>query len=162
MQRNLPWLFFLYFCLVKTGAEILFFVLVIVSATLNTDCVKTGCSDFDAINYDGKATSDCGCCQYSKLVFYNSSATYYDSIHKKTYQVISIKIKIGGDSGIITKVFANGPPDCDAEGTFTYQLKKGDDPSWYVRVFLSGSAYFDFDTLTGGGYRNACEKIKVL
>gem|GEM_PF-1880433 len=144
--------------------HLLFFILVIVVAILNTGCAKTtiGCSDYDAMNYNAKASKDCGCCKYSKLVFYNSSATYYDSIHKKTYQVLSIQIWIGGDSGMITKVFANGPPDCDAPGTFTYQLQKGDDPSWYVKVYLSGGAYFDFDELTDGGYRNSCEKIKVL
>lgn len=130
---------------------------------LAAGCQKKGCTDSNATNYDTKATEDC-CCQYSRFVFYDSSASYYDVTSKRTYIFDSAKVWVNGDSGMIRKAYPSTPPDCDGAGTFTYQSTSADGGAFSIkiRVFFKNGYYLDDGSELLGFFTKPCIRQKVF
>ncbi|OFX18541.1 MAG: hypothetical protein A2033_02445 [Bacteroidetes bacterium GWA2_31_9] len=115
---------------------------------------KKGCTDSNATNYDYDAKKDDKSCEYSIVTFY-AKYSYYNSI-----PITKVDISVDGNMiGSATAFFPNGPGNCSATGTVSYNFQSGKSVDWNSTIYLSSGA-----TLLGSGTvspNSSLECIKV-
>jgi hypothetical protein len=134
-------------------------------------CKIEGCTDKKAINFDAKANSDDGSCEYKPgctdvtAINYDYQAGIDDGSCEFEGQGVfwirqlsssdTITVFINGNSiGYITEIF-NHPPDCGAEGTVTLITEPG--MHGYTAISKTGMHWEDSVYI----YKNYCETIEL-
>lgn len=97
-------------------------ILIISLSILNSGCLKPGCTDGDATNFNSKAKKDDGTCHYEgKVVFWNnlytSTSLLNDGAVSLTYYVDG---QVVGSSA--ASVYWTGTPDCGQSVSITKDL----------------------------------------
>lgn len=144
----------------KTSTIKLLTILMLASILLSLGLVsckkERGCTDTNALNKDYNAEENDGSCQYSTAVFY-ASAGYYSGI-----AISKIDVTVNNESiGSIFGIYPNGPGNCSAQGTVSFQFPNGNKVDWNTTVYLSnGAVIFGSGQASPSSVSN-CIKVNV-
>lgn len=107
---------------------------------------KEGCTDVTAINYDYQAGTDDGSCEFEgEVIFWINQIDIYDTI----------TVRIDGiEMGYITRSYSH-PPECGANGTFTLATEPG--RYSYYAISKTGKHWEDSVNI----YKNRCKNIQL-
>lgn len=114
-------------------------VLISILAFSIFSCEKEkGCMDNSALNFDGFAEKEDGTCKFSRVSFF-ASAGFFNGI-----PITKIELELDGNYlGNISSIYPNGPGNCSATGTLSYEFQNGDSREWNSKVYLvSGAIIF--------------------
>ena len=117
-------------------------------------CQHNGCTDPKALNNDKHAKKDDGSCTYSAVTFYAKFGVADGVQH--VFLTIDGQ-KVGSIAGVN---YPDGPDDCSAKGTISYQFKNNRPIKWRAEIITIG------ETLNASGTvepspEAACIKVNV-
>lgn len=113
-----------------------------------------GCTDEASLNYDFEAEEEDGSCAYSKATFYARFNLF------QNIPIVKIDIFIDGDlAGTIPDgfIWPNGPGNCSAAGTVSYQFTDSNTVDWNAIIYLANDA-----TISSSGTQSPIGSIDCL
>jgi len=130
-------------------------VLAIISLLVLQSC-EEGCTDTDALNEDFDAYKDDGSCEYTQATFYAKWSSF------QGVPITQVDVAVEGSNiGTITTVYPQGPGNCSATGTVTYQFETGGSVDWNATMFLAnGAVLYQSGSVSSSSFTE-CKKINV-